>query len=75
MNLVSKVLEFELHQSIFVHGMNKNCLFGSNDFHSKVLAIQINAEYNSVTVVVLYIGVELHCTDDKIPVTIYNLLT
>ena len=55
--------------------MNKNCLFESNDFHSKVLAIQINTDYNSVTVVVLYIGVELHCTDDKIPVTIYNLLT
>jgi len=41
---VLEVLEFEPHQNIFMHGMNKNCLFGSNDFHSKLLAIQISAE-------------------------------
>lgn len=40
---VSDVLEFEDSTKIFIQGMNKNSIFGSERFYSSVLAIRLDA--------------------------------
>lgn len=42
---VIDVLELKPYQNVFCHGVNnKNSLFGSDHFNSKVLAIRLCAE-------------------------------
>ena len=42
---VYDVLEFAPKQNVFRHGLNKNSLFGSDHFNSRVLAVRLCAEH------------------------------